>query len=43
MDDARVMGYFNTLLEECKDEVRRRVALDTLEQMLALYIRVQKK
>ena len=41
MNDARILGHFNILLEECQDEVPRRVALDTLEQMLALYIKVR--
>lgn len=34
MNDTRILGYFNILLEECQDEVPRRVALDTVEQML---------
>ena len=34
MNDTRILGYFNILLEECQDKVPRRVALDTVEQML---------
>ena len=41
INDSRICGYFNILLEGCVDEVPKNVALNTLEQMLSLYIRVR--